>query len=518
MATSASIIALPEKRDFSQFIRQKHTKYKVPNIVNIFVGSVKIECNGVLLAQHSTVLQRMIINHKEILLDNFTDAVDGAWDCLKLLYGGKINVHMGNIKPLLKFSVLYEVRAMYRLCVDWVQKQLSITTFCSFFTLGLFVHNLDDKHYLNYKIIHMCKEFLSKDPSAVVAEIDKTWATQDNTDIMLSLIDKHALPYIIPVLTRWMDSNQKISVILTGFKKPNFIRILAQHKHISLDLINKMNVIVEKVETAKNVNTLLTSVLEKSAELKDIEMLSLLLNAKQWRQCSKDQLKSLFTLYKMEYFIHIEIFLDWIMTVKPPQEVVDELWSSIIQTRLHYQYIKVIRNTISILKYNIPDVIKLEDNQYRLFRYEWVNTSITPEGITNLVNYKPCLLLLGDCEVAHCTESTESFTMLQLCRTSPYYNIPDHAVQYHNYSTTKNDDVIIDSCRKQYTINGSDRIIFTSDLVMHCHVNRAVHWYMVITERGNDVIYSMVTNTLQEILTKINSGKGFAIVCLFDCN
>ena len=49
---------------------------------------------------------------------------EGVQDVVEMLYGGEVELNERNYRTVLKFSVVYDVQDMYKLCMDWVNGHL----------------------------------------------------------------------------------------------------------------------------------------------------------------------------------------------------------------------------------------------------------------------------------------------------------------------------------------------------------------------------------------------------------
>ena len=86
--------------DFSSYLDGKDVKHTVKIVTDTEVQ----ECSALLLAQNSTVLRDLVEKEDEIFLNNYGE---GLKDCLKILYGGKVELCKENYMDILKFSAQF---------------------------------------------------------------------------------------------------------------------------------------------------------------------------------------------------------------------------------------------------------------------------------------------------------------------------------------------------------------------------------------------------------------------------
>ena len=109
-----SVMKLEGIPDVTRFIRRTD-KVPINNTVTLILGEVEIEANRLVLALKSKVIEEIVSTQREIFLDDFVGEEEGVQDVLEMLYGGDVKVSMANIKTIIKFSVLYNIRILQRL-------------------------------------------------------------------------------------------------------------------------------------------------------------------------------------------------------------------------------------------------------------------------------------------------------------------------------------------------------------------------------------------------------------------
>ena len=72
------MITLPFDTNFSRFIKRNNA-YKINHSVKVVIDETIIECSGIILAQHSWVLSRLVNGSNEIYLDGFSGFSGPFW-------------------------------------------------------------------------------------------------------------------------------------------------------------------------------------------------------------------------------------------------------------------------------------------------------------------------------------------------------------------------------------------------------------------------------------------------------
>ena len=84
--------------DVSRFLEE----VQVHDTVNLLIGEDTIQVNGIVISLVSKVLQDLAVKGPDLNLDDFVGDIDGVRDCVKFLYGGKVDVTVDNLKQLLR--------------------------------------------------------------------------------------------------------------------------------------------------------------------------------------------------------------------------------------------------------------------------------------------------------------------------------------------------------------------------------------------------------------------------------
>ena len=110
----AYTIKLNFNNDFTKFLEIQD--YNAP--VCVLTESETIQCNGLLLAHHSSVLREFLKEDKELFLTENKH----VRECLSILYGGSVELTEVNFHDILKFMVCFDVRAARDQVLDWMSQ------------------------------------------------------------------------------------------------------------------------------------------------------------------------------------------------------------------------------------------------------------------------------------------------------------------------------------------------------------------------------------------------------------
>ena len=127
-------VRLPlNNRDVSRFFN--NSVYN--RSIKLWVGNTCFTCSRLILAQHSSVFEQHLRDSpSSVLLDGFTDverASDGIQDALILLYGGLVTVNMRNIQVLSRFAVIYNIKELIKVTMEFIRQNLGVENIMLFF-------------------------------------------------------------------------------------------------------------------------------------------------------------------------------------------------------------------------------------------------------------------------------------------------------------------------------------------------------------------------------------------------
>lgn len=158
--------SLPGTVNVSRFFNRKDFS----NTVEIIVNDTKFICSGVLLAHLSPVFEKIFSTGASfVLLQDFffSGAEILVEECLTLLYGGKVLVTDRNIATLTRFSLIYDVKTMYDMALDWIKENISHSNVFDMFKIG----NLPEVQSRKTDIQSLCLEFMKKHDTDVSTEM-----------------------------------------------------------------------------------------------------------------------------------------------------------------------------------------------------------------------------------------------------------------------------------------------------------------------------------------------------------
>ena len=399
---------LPGILDISQYIRSDGVK--INNSVNILVGETIIEANGIVLSLLSPVLLDLAVKSSDIILDEFVDNVNGVRDCLALLYGGTVEINDDNLETIVKFSIKFEVEKLYTLCVEWIRTNVSTKSTLLFISIGLMAERMG-----KVDIRELCLQNIRDNVKEELLKISANWCCEDFGTIQF-LIQRNILPYSLPVLTAWVQTDANIVLILDDAEVKGITQYLFSQGQRSTDLLNVMSDKVQVLSTSKRImkltsKSLVPSVASSSASEKSLKDL---LN-EDYNSFSTEKLMATEKYFSLEHYEFVEVLLSWIKTSIPSQTDVIELWSVIRQQDLTFTYLWWVRGTlVSTYKYTIPDVVKLEENDYKYYSNDWYR--LTTVDIDALCNARPITFN------RHCKKCNVAVQItVRLCDNTPCY-------------------------------------------------------------------------------------------------
>ena len=411
---------LPGILDISQYIRSDGVK--INNSVNIVVGETIIEANGIVLSQLSPVLLDLAVKSSDIILDEFVDNVSGVRDCLVLLYGGTVQINDENLETIVKFSIKFEVEKLYTLCVEWIRTNVSTKSTLLFISIGLMAERMG-----KVDIKEICLKNIRDNVKEELLKITANWCCEDSGTIQF-LIQRDILPYSLPVLTAWVQTDANIVLILDDAEVKGITQDLFSQGQRSTNLLNVMSDKVQVLSTSKRImkltsKSLAPSVASSSASEKSLKDLL----DEDYNSYSIEKLMATEKYFSLEHYEFVEVLLSWIKTNRPSQTDVIKLWSVIRQQDLSYCYLPCVRNILGdTYNYTIPDVMKLEESDYKYYGKYW--HGLTTDNIDALSNNRPFTY------TSHCEKCEVPVQItIRLCDNTPCYT----AVCGNNKHTVK---------------------------------------------------------------------------------
>ena len=113
------MFTLSQLGDISRYLKDNFR-----NQVYIITEDKPIKCSGILLASRSTIIEEIIENSENIPAIEFSDNIPGLFACLKLVYGGSINISRDNYRSILKFGIIFQIKEMVDAVLSWITEDL----------------------------------------------------------------------------------------------------------------------------------------------------------------------------------------------------------------------------------------------------------------------------------------------------------------------------------------------------------------------------------------------------------
>ena len=358
--------------DLSRFV-QRADKVPVYNTIHLLVGEESVEVSGPVICQASKVLEGLVGNQPELYLDQFIGEIEGIYDVVEVLYGGDVELSEGNYQTLLKFSVVYDVKEMYRLCFEWLKGHVSTLDLLSLVQFGLLIQRLADNSKRD--ILDICSGFIRDELKDKLHKLSKDWKISD--DFVKFLIEKDILYYTLPVLCDWITANgsdANINMILTELEDKDIINSFWKNGPRSSDFFQKMSNAICVFETLKRLSIIQNNNYRNSISTGEVKRLSLQFSdliTEDYCLFKVEKVLGLEEQYSLTHFQFVEVVLQWITSNTPSQDDVSKLWALVRQADLSGAFVNYSRNTV--LCYTVG--IFLPDLDYDLkpieYKYWW---------------------------------------------------------------------------------------------------------------------------------------------------
>ena len=318
-------------KDFSPFfLRANHVRTRIPNSVTIAIGEEIIECNGLVLARHSKVLREMLFNSSDLYLDEFCGDRTGVEDCLDLMYGGRVEIDEGNIQVLIKFGKLFEVDDMVQGALDWLSSNVTMGNLGVMIKVGFYINDLQEPS--DMRVLSLCKSVMVKaldlgkmtDLSHTL-ELLLTGEMENNCRTINFFLSKELLEVqrsILPLMTNWIDSASKSTLILTCISSLDLYDIFNYNEGPTTSFLEKLGNHIDDLSASKILNKLQLTTMKQGFKPTPINQ--------EVTSCPEAIL--LHSLSADEHFIFVEKMLRCVQVNKPQQSVINFLWSTIRHT------------------------------------------------------------------------------------------------------------------------------------------------------------------------------------------
>ena len=275
---------------------------------------------------------------------------EGVQDVVEMLYGGEVELNERNYRTVLKFSVLYDVQDMYKLCMDWVTGHIPEVDLYRLINFGLLIEKIGQG---NQAILNLSINFIRDNVKHELKVLSKDWVIGGNIDMVKFLINEEILDYTLPVLSDNINGNVSdliISTILTQLE--GIADSFWKYGERSSELLEKMSEVVEVPATMRRLMKLSNFTIRKICEnsQSDVPQCSVTglhrLLAEDFRLFSFDKFVGLETEFDLTHIQFTEIVFEWITSNTPTQDMVTQLWGMFRQHELCYGYLCCLYDTV----------------------------------------------------------------------------------------------------------------------------------------------------------------------------
>ena len=472
-------------KDFSPFfLRDNHVRTRIPNSVTIAIGEETIECNGLVLAGHSKVLRELMFSSSDLYLDEFCGDRTGVEDCLDLMYGGEVEIDEGNIQVLIKFGKLFEVDDMVQGALDWLSSNVTMENLGVMIKVGFYINDLQEPS--DMRVLSLCKTVMVKaldlgkmtDLSHTL-ELLLTGEMESNCRTINFFLSKELLQVqrsILPLMTDWIDSASKSTLILTCISSLDLYDIFEYNEGPTTSFLEKLGDHIDDLSASKVLNKLHLTTMKQGFKPTPINQEVTPLRGHDFKSMVPYGLR--LSLSTDEHFIYVEKMLRWVQVNKPQQSVINFLWSTITQKSLSYEYVADVRDQLCRHGAKIPAVTKL--GQYRFTSSSWSSLGVPGVRKDLLADDHTAELVTELCTVKGCNLGTH-VRVLKLQDTTPCYSLDERALV---------------------------------KTVGHTHPNLIKHWCIKVCNNWGPTFFSLVTHSLQEVLDAVRSPSCVTVHCL----
>ena len=412
---------LPYKTSFGRFFSRTGPT-PIPNSISVIIDEHTIECNGPILAQHSTVLYEKLTISKEVYLDEFSGMVEGVKDCIELLYGEEVEVSMGNLQALMKFSVLFKVGEIYDLCVKWVGENAAVDGFEEFYKVSQFVHSLDNTRWECLEVCSKVVQSNSDSPTMVKDLITKfSLSEDDTTDLMTFFLTESLLEFTLQAVCDWLDSPKKALIVLQTIKCRKLYDGLSSQtlKPVGINFLKTLGQVTDDYQTLAAVNALQIKLMESTQHNSVDRPMKLywFLRNRQWKDLSGQDLVAKAASLATSHAIYLEICL---FSMKPlKRENIDAVWPSINPMLVGKSFSKMISRCVGqACPRNPPPPIQLKNISLKGYC-----TLLSKSQCEKLVESSQITLTTMDCQVDGCTQNTPHAFTVRLSESHPCYDL-----------------------------------------------------------------------------------------------
>ena len=303
-----------------------------------------------MISMKSQVLQGLVGCQREVYLDQFGGEVEGVKDAVELLYGGDVHITQGNVKTVLKFSVVYEIKDLYELVLEWVTGNMNSLNLYEMVEFGVMIERLgkgkDD-------ILKICIKFICENVKEDLNEFHFQKENRHSVNCIKFLIQEEILIFTLPILTSWISNDSDIIVVIAELERKGLDENLGGYEG-SLALLDKMVEKVERAETSTKAMQL-QRMWSNNKKRKIVhnpivpkKTLATLLK-ENYRSFTVQQIVDLEEHYQLEHFEFVEILVAWKLRNGTTQQNMDKVWDKVRPLDLIKGFLCSVINSISVV-------------------------------------------------------------------------------------------------------------------------------------------------------------------------
>ena len=325
--------------DVSRFLEE----VQVHDTVNLLIGEDTIQVNGIVISLVSKVLQDLAVKGPDLNLDDFVGDIDGVRDCVKFLYGGKVDVTVDNLKTITKFSIKFEVKCLYQVCVDWVEQNLGPHNLYMCIIVGLMVEGMRGGHR-HGEILDACTRYIKNDVADDFVVVSEHWSLDDGALIRF-LVQAELLSFTLPIFANKIQDEKQVKLLLDNISESfDSGEVLFQFKNEYFQLLELLSDKVGDLEMCKRINKLSWRIMNLEEDKNLVSLVS-----KNYVTMSVNDIIETEEGYGLTHFVYAEILMHWITHNQPSQTDFDKLWNTLRFQELYFRYIKRMYNALFML-------------------------------------------------------------------------------------------------------------------------------------------------------------------------
>ena len=353
-------VKLNFQTDFSRFL----VSDQINHTVKVVTSESVIECSGIILAQHSATLQKLVSDDNEIFLDNYTNVKD----CLLVLHGGIVTLTLDNILDIMKFSVQFEIDDMLSPCLQWLENNINRENFLVVLKICNSVSNMAKSCGIDLKenLFQSCKFLLKIEGPPLISSMlhEENANTQTAISNFMKFLEDGFI-HFLPLLTDHISASnvswvidsltENASNLIKYSDKEKINSVLVKIESFVGDVTINRKFIDLRHSLLKNTHCSCTSPCLISRIIPDGNkwIKDSIFEKKIWKIMDFDQIIQLQALFTdEEHFLYSEIVIEWVIEKKPTKDTFECLARSIMPCLLNADYIEVLNEKYEALGYN----------------------------------------------------------------------------------------------------------------------------------------------------------------------